>query len=222
MPPSTTPGQGSTASTTGATNAPATTMAPPATTGSATSGFTGGAQTGPMGQVALASTGPSLAPVEKSRSDPFKMLNPPRPPRGVQIKPPEFIPYPTWLILPRKPLARADDTIAAAEADTTQRRMAGILYGGAVSAILETGTDSIVVKPGDIVENGTMRVDRIEPDCIVLRALVGKPRTVQVRMAASQNVAAAPAPTPTAGPPRGIPPRARGPLGRGGSAASGT
>jgi len=64
-----------------------------------------------------------------------------------------------------------------------QRRMAGVLYNGRVYAMLDTAGDTIVVKPGDIVENGNVRVDAIEPNRIMLSWLrTKKPIPIEVRM----------------------------------------
>jgi len=196
----------------------------PGQTGPSTPGFDVAAQIGSSPQVVVASAVSKPAPVEKYRVDPFKMLHQPKPVRHAGIARPEFIPYPTWRILPRKPRVDPGWVSAAEEADTTERRMAGILYSGAVSAILETGTEFLVVKPGDVVENGAMRVDKIEPDCIVLRSLIGKPRTVQVKLAGSQNTAAAlPSATPPSVSPRpGTPPFRRGVGGPPSSVSAGT
>ena len=127
-------------------------------------------------------------PAEKADADPFRL--PFRAPVVPIVRPPEPIPYPTWRIVPRKRAVGPEiDTQQVQQLDQTPRRMAGLLYNGSVSAILETGTDTVVVKPGDLVENRTMRVERIEPDRIVLKSVGGqKSRYVEVKMAGSQGM----------------------------------
>lgn len=165
-------------------------------TGSAPTGTTPGGQPAVPGQpaaggqqgtvrVARGPGGPK--PVLKARPDPFKVLNQRKPPPPIVIR--EAIPYPTFLIVPRKKSAVADN-IVMAQADTTQRRMSGVIFNGTVTAILEIDGAYQVVKPGDVVENGAMIVDKIEPNKLVLRSVVApgtKARYVEVKMAASSS-----------------------------------
>ena len=145
-------------------------------------GMAGAAAT-PVAAAAGPQTAGPLKPREKFRADPFAMLHPP-PPRGKVTPPPEVIPYPTWLIVPRPKPNDGPDQGGPAP-DTTPRRMAGVLFGQTVSAILETGTETVVVRPGDLVENSQMRVEKIEPNRIVLKSTApGKARYVIVKMAA--------------------------------------
>ncbi|MDO8684274.1 MAG: hypothetical protein Q7N50_12420 [Armatimonadota bacterium] len=163
--------------------APATPPTDPMAMGGS-SGTPGAAQPGAAGQQSAGNP----KPIEKSRPDPFKMLNKPLPPsRQVVVR--EAVPYPTWLIIPRR-IEKGDDQgqVAGQPVDTTPRRMAGILYDGTVSAILETGGSSLVVKPGDFIENRTLYVERIEPSRIVLKT-VGEQqsRYVVVKMMAAPS-----------------------------------
>jgi hypothetical protein len=202
---------------------PAGSTAPPATPAPPAGAMTPGPRPAPGRGPAAAAKPTAASPAEKFRPDPFASLNPPKAKRIAMAPPREPIPYPTWLIIPRKtPIARGDNKEADV-IDTTPRRMAGVLFGGAVSAILETGSETVVVRPGDLVENSTMRVEKIEPNRIILKSLgPGRARYVEVNMAAGLGnpVVAAPTvtPTPTAPtaprPGSGPPPPARGVYGR--------
>jgi len=65
------------------------------------------------------------------------------------------------------------------------RRMAGILLGDRVYAIIETNGIAQVVQPGDYTTDRLAVVERIEPGKVVLKTVDEKPRYVAVRMAAS-------------------------------------
>lgn len=203
------PGQGAPPQT--ATTAPAA----PSGTPSAAAGTPAGA---PAGSKAVAAT-----PVEKFRADPFAMLNPPKKVKTAVVQVREAIPYPTWLIIPKKaPVATAQHTEGDV-VDTTPRRMAGVMFGNSVSAIMQTNQETIVVRPGDLIENSTMRVEKIEPTRIVLKSMDNpkKPRYVDVMMAAglgNPTAATTAAPAPTAPPTRPFPtaPGNRAPRPRGG------
>jgi hypothetical protein len=161
-------------------------------TAQAGGGFTGapaGGQPVASGQgavnVAKGPGGPK--PVLKARPDPFKDLNPPKARKRIVVR--EAIPYPTTLIVPRKRPVIAEQ-IAMAQADTTQRRMSGVIFNGTVTAILEIDGNYQIVKPGDVVEGGAMVVDKIEPNKLILRSVAAsgtKPRYVEVKMAVSST-----------------------------------
>ncbi|MDO8588145.1 MAG: hypothetical protein Q7T82_14050 [Armatimonadota bacterium] len=197
---------------TGAVDPSAQGMQPPPTAGaraapasgvpSPVPGVAGGTPPASGAAQAAAPSAPAR-PAERHRADPFAMLNQWKPPPRRQVVVREPIPYPTWLIVPLK---RTDATgnLPGEAPDTTPRRMAGVLFGQTVSAILETGTETVVVRPGDLVENSTMRVEKIEPNRIVLKSTGGgKARYVVVKMAAglgaptSGGADSAPAPTTT-------------------------
>jgi hypothetical protein len=168
-------------------------VAPPQTAAATPAGTPAGA---PAGSKAVAAK-----PVEKFRLDPFAMLNPPKKSRIAKVQVREAIPYPTWLIIPKQAPRVKQDNTGGEKVDTTPRRMAGVMFGNSVSAILETGdpATTVVVRPGDLIENSTMRVEKIEPTRIVLKSMDNpkKPRFVDVMMAAGLgNPAAAAAPAP--------------------------
>ncbi len=78
----------------------------------------------------------------------------------------------------------------AAEALPPQpfRRMAGVLWNGRVSAILETNGNTRIVKPGEEINEGgsRVRVESITPDSISLKTLDTRtPMTITVGMAGS-------------------------------------
>jgi len=154
------------------------------------------------------------------RQDPFLPFD---------YKPSKLRPKPRIMLPPIAPLVLLKEQPAkkAREEEVLppqpQRRMVGVMYNGRVYAILETSGETIVVKPGDIVENGNVRVDAIEPDKIVLSWLrTTKPIPIEVRMsegtieettAGGMETGPTPPPTPSFGVPRGGPrsfPRGRG------------
>ncbi len=63
-----------------------------------------------------------------------------------------------------------------------------MLWNGRVSAILETEGEVDIVRPGQEISTGQsrVRVERIEPDAIILKTLDTKePMTIRVNMAGS-------------------------------------
>ena len=74
------------------------------------------------------------------------------------------------------------------------RRMAGVLWNGRVSAILETNGETDIVRPGmELTRGGSrVRVEAIQANCIMLTTLdTGTPRTIEVPMAGSISRAGA-------------------------------
>ena len=68
------------------------------------------------------------------------------------------------------------------------RRMAGVLWNGKVSAILETAGEIDIVRPGQVVTRGNskVQVESIEPDGIVLKTLdTREPMTIRVSLSGS-------------------------------------
>jgi len=68
------------------------------------------------------------------------------------------------------------------------RRMAGVLWNGRVSAILETNGETDIVRPGIEITKGNsrVRVESIQQDCIILKTLDTRiPMTIKVNMAGS-------------------------------------
>ncbi len=145
-----------------ATGAAATTTQPAANTGQATA---------------------SATPMEPWRADPFL---PPgyKPDSGKgapKIKP--HIPLP-----PVKIPIPGIDTKPPPKPDLPQpvRRMAGLILGDKVYAIIEAGGKNQVVQPGDRLEDGLASVFKIEKDRVILKTADEKPRYLVVRM--SQGV----------------------------------
>ncbi len=66
------------------------------------------------------------------------------------------------------------------------RRVAGIMWGPTVKAILESGGKTIVVRPGDIIPDERVRVESIEPSGLTLATLDTKhPMYIRVNLAGS-------------------------------------
>lgn len=68
------------------------------------------------------------------------------------------------------------------------RRMAGVMWNGRVSAILETNGETDIVRPGMEITKGNsrVRVESIQQDCIILKTLDTRiPMTIKVNMAGS-------------------------------------
>jgi hypothetical protein len=129
-----------------------------------------------------------VAKLEKFRADPFLPLDWVDP----KVKPKEvvYIPMPGRMFAAKinnKGIPTLEDE---PEMPQPPRRMAGILFNERVYAIIERngvgGASTMIVKPGDITDDG-MRVERIEPNRVVLVTTTGKQRRVDVKMAASQR-----------------------------------
>lgn len=130
-----------------------------------------------------------------SRPDPFLPLD--WKPGSSRPKPRIFLPPLGTLRIPGLQRTKAPVEQEVLPPQPT-RRMAGILTNGGVYAMLETDGDTIVVKPGDIVENGNVRVDSIEPGRIRLIWLrTKKPIPIEVRMSEGTPVSAAAPEAPT-------------------------
>lgn len=70
------------------------------------------------------------------------------------------------------------------------RRLAGVLWGDKVSAILETGTSVDVVRPGSVLDRGNslVRVERIEPTSLTLVTLdTAKPIEIKVNLSSAPS-----------------------------------
>lgn len=77
-------------------------------------------------------------------------------------------------------LAQADEVLPP----QPMRRVAGIMWGPTVKAILETGGKTILVKPGDVIPSERVRVESIEPSGLILTTLDTKrPMTIRVNLA---------------------------------------
>ncbi len=147
-------------------------------------GFTpGGAPSGspaPQPQAQQVAQGGSSRPMEAWRSDPFLPLDY-KPPRSGPKPKPKIADFPFINLggtLPPPP---------PPPADTPQppRRMAGVLVGSKIYAIIETNGESEIVQPGDTLKDRLAVVERIERDRVVLKTKDPKPKYIVVRMAAS-------------------------------------
>lgn len=66
------------------------------------------------------------------------------------------------------------------------RRVAGIMWGTTVKAILETGGKTIIVQPGQPIPDERVRVESIEPTGLTLTTLDTKrPMSIRVNLAGS-------------------------------------
>jgi len=156
----------------------------------------GGSATAPAGAApAGAVQVASVKPMETWRPDPFQPIGY-KPPKQVRVTPPiRDFPFEQMFAHRRR---GSSGNAPKAEIQQPSRRMAGILLGDRVYAILETNGATQVVQPGDYTTDRLAIVQRIEPDKIVLKTVDEKPRYVTVRMAASpvvQSASSAPAPS---------------------------
>ncbi|MGQ9539540.1 MAG: hypothetical protein ACUVTY_00400 [Armatimonadota bacterium] len=118
-------------------------------------------------------------PPSQYRIDPFKPLpweaDISKPPVLSVVPPVRLQPIPTY-----KPKKEEEEDILPPQ---PYRRVAGIMWGQSVAAIIETQGDlPRVVKPGDTLDG--MRVARIEPNQVVLSTLGKKPREIAVKLGA--------------------------------------
>lgn len=118
-------------------------------------------------------------PPSQYRVDPFKPLpweaDISKPPILSVVTPVRLQPIPTY-----KPKEEEQEDVLPPQ---PYRRVAGIMWGQSVAAIIETQGDlPRVVKPGDTLDG--MRVARIEPNQVVLSTLGKKPREITVKLGA--------------------------------------
>ncbi|GIV20014.1 MAG: hypothetical protein KatS3mg023_1765 [Armatimonadota bacterium] len=118
-------------------------------------------------------------PPSKYRVDPFKPLpweaDLSKPPILSVVPPVRLQPAPTY-----KPQGEEEEDVLPPQ---PYRRVAGIMWGQSVAAIIETQGDlPRVVKPGDTLDG--MRVARIEPNQVVLSTLGKKPQEITVKLGA--------------------------------------
>ncbi|GIV17864.1 MAG: hypothetical protein KatS3mg022_3299 [Armatimonadota bacterium] len=118
-------------------------------------------------------------PPAKYRVDPFKPLpweaDISKPPILSVVTPVRLQPIPTY-----KPKEEEQEDVLPPQ---PYRRVAGIMWGQSVAAIIETQGDlPRVVKPGDTLDG--LRVARIEPNQVVLATLGKKPREITVKLGA--------------------------------------
>ena len=162
-----------------------------------------------------------LPPSEPHRADPFAPLIPRPKPNpatlAAQAAEREIASLPPLTIYrtPETTLAGATGSTvigapgaAQEQPDTSQRRVAGIVAGKNVSAILEVDGQTAVVKPGDVLPD-LSRVERIERDRVLLRKGT---RAIFVPLASNPTGGAGGGAPITAGPagPYGVGGRMRG------------
>ncbi len=142
-------------------------------------------------------------PMEAWRPDPFLPPDYKPPKRGRQIRIKQHIrDLPTFdlkLVTPPEPTAQQS------ELPQPVRRMAGLILGDRVYAIIEQGGKNQVVQPGDMLEDRLATVFRIEKDRVILRTMDKQPRYITVRM--SQGVRTETAASPGVSMPRPSPNR---------------
>ncbi|MCS6948845.1 MAG: hypothetical protein NZ520_00125 [bacterium] len=122
---------------------------------------------------------PAGNPPSRYRVDPFKPLpweaDVSKPPILSVVTPVRLQPLPT----PRVREEEQEDILPP----QPYRRVAGIMWGQSVAAIIETQGDlPRVVKPGDTIDG--LRVARIEPNQVVLSTLGRKPQEISVKLGA--------------------------------------
>ncbi len=74
------------------------------------------------------------------------------------------------------------------------RRVAGVMWNGQVSALLETNGEMDIVRPGKIIDKGNSKVvvEKIHSDSVILKTLdTKKPMYIRVGLAGSPNAASA-------------------------------
>jgi len=141
----------------------------------------GGAPISGASSMASAKGEKPLPPTLAHRPDPFSPLIPKVKPdpavllaaaaeREIAAIPPLTIyrPSPTTLTEEGGTTSVSGSVTAEDQPDTSQRRVAGIVAGRNVSAILEVDGQTAVVKPGDVLPD-LSRVERIERDRVLLR-----------------------------------------------------
>jgi hypothetical protein len=132
-----------------------------------------------------------LAPMLPYREDPFMPISGrPRVREGLMMVLADVMKNPPRLA----PMPVVKETGAAAQAEVLPpqpfRRMAGVMWNGKVSAILETNGEADVVRPGMELTRGNsrVRVESIQPNCIILTTMdTRSPMTIKVNMAGSVN-----------------------------------
>lgn len=122
---------------------------------------------------------PAGKPPSRYRVDPFRPLpweaDVSKPPILSVVTPVRLQPLPT----PQQREEEQEDILPP----QPYRRVAGIMWGQSVAAIIETQGDlPRVVKPGDTIDG--LRVARIEPNQVVLSTLGRRPQEITVKLGA--------------------------------------
>lgn len=149
-------------------------------------GMTGmGAQTA----VAEAPPGEDLPPMLPYRKDPFVPLDPTPIPTKTDRIIAQIPAAPRARLFPSAP-SLAETAKEEVLPPQPTRRVAGVMWNGQVSAILETNGQYDVVRPGSVVNKGNSKVvvEKIQSDSIVLKTLdTDKPMTIKVGLAGSPS-----------------------------------
>lgn len=120
---------------------------------------------------------PTSSPAERWRMDPFA---PQKSGRGPAPKPKLYVPMPSVIFPPQ---AEKPDPVKYYKPQPP-RRVAGILYGDKVNALIQTPDGWEIKRAGEKLSDGTV-VERIERDRVILRTAGEEPSFVEVRLAAS-------------------------------------
>ncbi len=134
-------------------------------------GAAGGPSAGGAGGQ-TAGQGPKItAAPGNRRNDPFAPWwpAPPPPPAVETIEPVRIATLQSW---------RPPDDEPVHITEVPDRRVSGILTGNGVYALIDSGSEQYVVKPGDPV--GDYRVDKIGADSVTLKRTVGNRTYTQV------------------------------------------
>jgi len=139
-------------------------------------------QVGPDGKpIVVATTKPDPATVP----DPFKLPKVEQPKVNVRVGIPGIPAIPSPMLSNWRPHVKVIDhtggAVAGTEASSAGRRMAGVLFGDGVYAILETNGKTEAVQPGDTVEGG--KVVSIEADGLTIKT--DDDRTIHVPLSST-------------------------------------
>lgn len=157
------------------------------------------------GQAAAPTAAPAtakLAPMLPYRKDPFLPFSG-RPTKSTVLT--GMLPSIGRVRIAPAPVAAGVELASAADILPPQpfRRMAGALWNGKVSAILETDGQTDIVRPGMELTRGNSRVlvESIEPNCIILKTLdTIRPMSIKVNLAGSVAYGAQETGSPVYGP----------------------
>lgn len=95
------------------------------------------------------------------------------------VRHPRLAPF----ILPPPPPGESPEEVLPPQ---PMRRVAGIMWGTTVKAILESGGKTYIVQPGQVIPEERVRVESIEPSGLTLTTLDTKrPMRIQVKLAGS-------------------------------------
>ena len=128
----------------------------------------------------------SAIPMENWRDDPFLPLDyKPKKKTKIKVPKPRIVDFPFISLPGRIVPGRAENVAEQPEPQQPVRRMAGLLLNNRVFAIIETGGESQIVQPGDMLKDQLARVERIEADKVILKTTSKRPRYITIRMAAA-------------------------------------